>query len=76
MRAIRLSNRELIQFTDNLIAHGKKLRRNLSELVIYSNGSLTMQDAYSLPIDQIKDLEEILSKKIKLDRNIKDTQML
>lgn len=76
MRAIRLSNEELIEFTDHLIALGKSLRKTLTEIAIYSNGSFRLEDVYSLPSDQIKELEEIVSKKIKLERNIKEQQML
>lgn len=76
MRAIELSNSELEDFTNELIAQSHKIRKTLAEIAIYSNGSIRLEDVYNMPIDQIKVLEELITNKIKVENNIKTPQML
>lgn len=71
-----MSNAEIASYSDHLITQGKKLEENILELAIYSNGSITLDDLYSMPIENIEKLEKIIPKKIKIERNIKEQQLL
>jgi hypothetical protein len=76
MRAIKLSSSELQEYNDNLIAQAENLRRMLVEISVYSNGSINLQDLYNMPMIQIKQIEEIITKKIKSENNVTGKEYL
>jgi hypothetical protein len=65
-----------LKYINELIAQGNKIKKVLFEIAIYSNGSVTLQDLYNLPLNEIKDIETTIEQKIKLDKNIKEKQLL
>lgn len=76
MRAIKLSSSELQEYNDNLMAQAENLRRMLVEISVYSNGSINLQDLYNMPMVQIKQIEEIITKKIKSENNVSGKEYL
>ncbi len=67
---------DLNKFVDDLTAQAKNIKKTIAEIVIYSNGSLSLEDLYNLTLVDIKQLEEILTTKIKSDRNVTGKEYL
>jgi hypothetical protein len=76
MRVVRLSPAEMEEYIENLSTQSKNIKKTLYELVIYSNGSLTLEDLYSISFEEIIPIEKILTEKIKSDRNIQGKEYL
>jgi methionine synthase II (cobalamin-independent) len=76
MRAMRMSPEELKTYTDKLIAQQKRIEQNMIELAVYSNGAFTYNDMLQIPAGQVKDIEDIITKKLKQDRGIKEQSLL
>ena len=76
MRAIKMTPVELHEYTSNLIAQRKRFQKNLMETAAYSNGSFTYDQLLQMPTSEYKELEEIIVKKIKQDKGIKEANML
>jgi hypothetical protein len=64
------------KYIDDLNKKISVFRKSLIELSIYSNGSISLETLYSIPISDLNDLDETIIKKLKSDRGIKEQQML
>lgn len=71
-----MENHEIKNFVDNLITQSNKIQESLLETTIYSNGSISLDILYNIPIEQVDKIQKIISKKIKQDRNIKESKLL
>lgn len=76
MRAARMTPYELKEYSNSLVAQANGFRKSLIEIAVFSEGAVTFADVMMMPLSQIRDLEEIVTKKIKLDKNIKSKEML
>lgn len=64
------------EYIDNLTTQSKNIKKILYEIAVYSNGSITLEDLYNMPLEEIKPIEKILMEKLKSDRNIKGKEYL
>lgn len=71
-----LENQELKKIIDTMTARKDKLENNLLELSIYSNGSLTPNDLYNMPLSKIETIQKSLISKIELDLGINSKKYL
>jgi hypothetical protein len=76
MRAIKMTPKELHDYTSDLIAQKDRFQTSLMETAAYSNGSFRYDDLLQMPVKQYNKLEEIIVKKLKQDRGIKEQSML
>lgn len=76
MRAIKMTPQELHEYTSSLIAQKERFQKNLMETAAYSNGSFTYADLLQMPTSEYRQLEEIIVKKIKQDKGIKEASLL
>lgn len=67
---------ELRSYAHTLTAHADSFRKRLMEIAVFSEGAISYSDILYMPLTHIKDLEEIIAKKVKLDKNIKSKEML
>lgn len=67
---------QLHSYTQDLIAQATALENNLIDLATYSNGSFTYHDLLQMPIGQVKRLQEVITKKLKQEKGIKESNML
>ncbi len=71
-----MSALELNNFTKDLIVQQEQLEKNLMELAVYGNGSVTYKDLLQMSVGNVKRLSSIISKKIKQDKGITESNML
>jgi|TARA_B110000858_G_scaffold66870_1_gene77698 hypothetical protein len=71
-----MSALELNNFTKELIVQQEQLEKNLMELAVYGNGSVTYKDLLQMSVGNVKRLSSIISKKIKQDKGITESNML
>ena len=71
-----MSASELNKFVDDITAQAKNIKKTIIEIAAYSNGSISLEDLYNMTLIDIKQTEEIISDKLKADRNIKNKEML
>lgn len=71
-----MSDHDLQKYTETMIAQQEKFKENLFDLSIYSNGSISLDNLYSMPLKDISILQDRLSKKLKQESNIKQNQYL
>lgn len=76
MRVVNLDNNSLNSYIEDLATQERKLVEILTEIAIYSNGAISLQDLYNLPFEQVNHIEKTLSEKIKMDRNISGKEYL
>jgi hypothetical protein len=71
-----MSALELNNFTKDLIVQQEQLEQNLMELAVYGNGSVTYNDLLQMSVGSVRRLSSIISKKIKQDKGITESNML
>jgi hypothetical protein len=71
-----MSALELNDFTKDLIVQQEQLEQNLMELAVYGNGSVTYNDLLQMSVGNVRRLSSIISKKIKQDKGITESNML
>lgn len=76
MRAVVLENNELKKIIDNMTAQAKKIEETLLELSLYSNGSITLQDLYNMPLTKLEPIQKMLKSKIEMDLGINSKKYL
>ena len=76
MRAVRMSTSDLNKFVDDIAAQAKNIKKTIIEIATYSNGAILLEDLYNMTLVDIKQTEQIVSEKLKSDRNIKGKEYL
>lgn len=71
-----MDKNQLNSYINELITQREKIKKNMIDLSIYSNGSIRLEDIYNLSINDITNIEKTILEKIKLDKGIKSQQML
>lgn len=71
-----MSDQELIKYTDSMIAQQNQIKEGLYDLSIYGNGSISLETLYNMPLQDIYVFQNRLSKKLKEENNLNQTQYL
>ena len=64
------------KYTDSLAAHQRDIEKKLIDIVVFSNGSITLEDLYNSTFKSIELIWKSIEKKIKIEKNIKGQEML
>ena len=71
-----MSTSDLNKFVDDIAAQAKNIKKTIIEIATYSNGAILLEDLYNMTLVDIKQTEQIVSEKLKSDRNIKGKEYL
>lgn len=59
-----------------MTAQREKLEKSLLDLSIYSNGSISLQDLYNLPVTKLEPIQKTITSKIEMDLGINSKKYL
>lgn len=71
-----MSTSDLNKFVDDIAAQAKNIKKTIIEIATYSNGAILLEDLYNMTLVDIRQTEQIVSEKLKSDRNIKGKEYL